>query len=49
MVNPLKNLLKEKLNNRKQKREKLDKEISTLQEEIKNFDNNNKKLKRKKN
>lgn len=44
-----KNLLKEKLNNLLQKREKLDKEISTLQEEIKNFDNNNKKLKSKKN
>ena len=42
-------LLKEKLNNLLQKREKLDKEISTLQEEIKNFDNNNKKLKSKKN
>lgn len=44
-----KNLLKEKLNNLLQKREKLDKEISTIQEEIKNFDNNNKKLKSKKN
>lgn len=44
-----KNLLKEKLNNLLQKRKKLDKEISTLQEEIKNFDNNNKKLKNKKN
>ena len=44
-----KNLLKEKLNNLLQKRKKLDKEISTLQEEIKNFDNNNKKLKSKKN
>lgn len=44
-----KSLLKEKLKNLLQKREKLDKEISNLQEEIKNFDNNNKKLKRKKN